>query len=461
VKPVELEGFWWDAATPETQVAGRLVYSVDDVHLQLIGALSQSWAFLSGKPEEYPLLLGITTDNKEVSLVECVAVAAHFGSGAPSQRIVPRTVLVGAHIPDAKNQTWERVFVSFAHLGDWLAHESIESEPEVDDNGLAGFSIKYKRPEPLKANLPGVSIGLEVFLETVPTAGTGQAMTPQAMFRVALDEPETLGQIMKKYVVPLQDLLTLATGRTCTTTSMTLLTPDLVAAGGGYELPVEALFRSPRVGIDDDERIHPWDMLFTAHVVKDEFQDFMSRWMKLASEVEAVRSLLFGAQYVSGGLENKFLNAAQAAEVFHRLTFKGQELPKAKHKERMKTVLDAVPAALRVWVKDKLAYSNELTLRERFDQLFEYVAPSLDEIVANPEGFSKKVRKQRNDLTHRGRVEDASDQGLEELFLLTSAMEVLVQAALLRRLGFEPKLVAQCVERGHSYITVAANGGIK
>jgi hypothetical protein len=457
----EFEGAWWRSDRPNERVGGRLVYSEEGIHLQLIGSLASPEAFFSGDLSTYPLIFGDTTEGKELTLVECVDVGGRLGTGVPTQRLVPRVILVGAHFATGAQQTWGRAFVSFAHLGDWFASNVIDAVPQLDDHGLSGYSVTYTRPDPLEAALPEANVRLDVLVKVDATHGAGRSLQPRATFGIAMKPAQTFEQLMQRYVVPLQDLLTLATGRPCSTTTLNLLTPDLVLGEGGSELPVEALFRSARVGPDDEvEVLHPGQMLFTAQTIASDFEAFVRRWMKLAGEVESVRSLLFGAQYIPGGLENRFLNAVQAAEVLHRLAFKGTDLPKAQHDQRMGAILDVVPGELRAWLRDKLAWSNELTLRQRLDALCDYVQPALDGIVASRDSFVKRVKLSRNDLTHRGRIENRSDEGLRQLFLLASAVEVLVQAALLRRLDFSPESTAECVKRSTSYATVAANGGI-
>ena len=168
-----------------------------------------------------------------------------------------------------------------------------------------------------------------------------------------------------------------------------------------------------------------------------------------------------GSQYFSPGLENKSPNAVQAAEVLHRRSFGGRDLPEEEHRERFALVVDGAPEELRPWVRDKLAFSNErLILRQRLDALCEYVAPSMAGIVSDTESFVRAVKNARNDLTHQVTSGTRSDNGLRTSGFSRPVLRSLLQAVFLRKLGFDSSETAEAVTRGRAYAALAGNGGI-
>ena len=86
MEPAEYEGLWWKPYNDDDQVAGWLLYSNEEMYLDLIGSFSTAQEFLmstfSGEGDSFPVLFGTTVKGQDVTLVDCDAIGGQYGAGA-------------------------------------------------------------------------------------------------------------------------------------------------------------------------------------------------------------------------------------------------------------------------------------------------------------------------------------------------------------------------------------------
>jgi len=80
---------------------------------------------------------------------------------------------------------------------------------------------------------------------------------------------------------------------------------------------------------------------------------------------------------------------------------KNYELPEEEHAKRLEEIIKAAPSQHKEWLKNKLAYSNEPSLRKRLKEIFNEIRDVIPkEIFPDEEYFIGKVVDTRNYLTH-------------------------------------------------------------
>jgi hypothetical protein len=111
----------------------------------------------------------------------------------------------------------------------------------------------------------------------------------RAALMISLDESLPMYPFIDRYVQPLRNLLTLATGVPCTVTQLVVSRKDL--ADRGHPVPIRV--QLPKVFPAPDER-RPNNMLFT---LKDfDFSTGIPCWLEMADRLDAACDLLFGVR---------------------------------------------------------------------------------------------------------------------------------------------------------------------
>jgi hypothetical protein len=179
----------------------------------------------------------------------------------------------------------------------------------------------------------------------------------------------------------------------------------------------------------------PHEMLFTLKDVRDRFEEVVNAWFRVADELREVCDVFFSTHYRSLYLEHRFSNMAQAAEGYHRASprFGNTVIPEDDHKRRIEAILTNCPEEYRNWLREKVAWSNEPSLRRRLKDLCAYVFEIANPLVGDVKEFVNAVVEARNQLTHPQSRENKPKT--QRLYLLSRQLGSLMEACFLRELG--------------------------
>lgn len=196
-------------------------------------------------------------------------------------------------------------------------------------------------------------------------------------------------------------------------------------------------------------------MLFTSKDIECGFGEMLARWLAVHDEYRDILNLYFSIGRSSRMyLEHQFLSTVQALEGYQRRRFPGTELPDEEHAQRIEAILNTAPNQHRKWLEQKLAYSNELSLKRRLNCLTRFVGEPLVPWMPNAkkrDSFVKKVVDARNVLTHYSPHHPQKALASDTLFGMTEALSVMMQALLLREIGFSETEVMKLFENYQTY----------
>jgi hypothetical protein len=178
--------------------------------------------------------------------------------------------------------------------------------------------------------------------------------------------------------------------------------------------------------------------LFKYEDVKEQFPTIIKTWFeiydKIGPAVNLLVELLLKREYA---LELKFLSAVQAVESFHRNIFGGEDLQKAEHKIRIRNIVENVPEQYKAWLKEKLAFSNELSLKNRLIDLYSKIPDEITKALINdPTNFFNGVVKTRNHYTHYGSGDKKTIMSSQDIFKAVEKLKVLLICSILNELHF-------------------------
>ena len=147
----EYKGFFWLPETPDVEIPGALRYTPDDgVRLELQGVLHAPAddSFHPPSFKDAPLILGVTTQGKEVSLLDCIQVKGNIGTGwkywgTPETAYRVTRAFLDVHFPSIKAVEFEGIMVNYTYLDEWIDQNPFH----VDHQSISEMALSYKAPE--------------------------------------------------------------------------------------------------------------------------------------------------------------------------------------------------------------------------------------------------------------------------------------------------------------------------
>lgn len=452
---VQHEGQWWLPRSPANTQAGTLTLSPgEQPKLSLLGTLGGSHEPLN-EFGSYPMLHGITTNNRFFSLVECNVVGKTLGSPYGTRmRIEARAALEGV-LASTRSLSLRQATLELDAVGEWFGSGTVT--PTLATPG-SETNYRYEPRAPLTIPLDGsavitISNGLE---QSMRPGYLELRETPQ--LSVQLARATSMWRFQERYLRPLRYFFGLAADRSVRIDGWTISSPRLTGVmldGSRREVPVP--IHAALRGAALDEHPRPGAFLFTLDDVRDEIEVMLPRWMSITRKLGVVCDLHFAIlDSPHAFMEWRFLNSVHALETYHRRSYPDDRQPEDLHGARMEAILSSAPSEHKAWLKEQLRYSNENTLRERLRNLLQRVGDIVDEVVGNRQRFVGRVVDARNDLTHNANA-DAGDRNLgETLYWLQQRCSYVLQACLLTDIGISNSQCRGFFLRNRRYHFVAS-----
>jgi len=384
--------------------------------------------------EKEKTILGIVQNGKEVTLSNCIGTKFQVGGLGNSYFKVDQAY-IGCHFPE--KITFRVVYVNFNLLNDWANLTGMSYKRDLKK---VIPDIHYKVPEPIRIFQ---NKEFEVYIETIGNFkinrfGQKKAEVSEiSYFKVKFLRNEYDIENIFHINYHLRNLLSLAT-----------LEPVVPLDFFGYSEASEVIishkkikkkveiFYKPVLSAKFVEEMIPQQMLFNFQEIQVTSQEKIRKWFENAETLKPVFSLYFAVIHNPPPFtEERFLFLIQALEVYHRRTREGKELPEQVHQKRIQQILDAVPQQHIEWLKGKLEYSNELSLRKRLKEIYEEFLCILNSFMKKG-SFINLVVDTRNYLTHYDEGLNESCPRGKELFYLSKQLEIILQLCFLKELGF-------------------------
>jgi len=134
----EYKGIFWLPRNPEDLKVATLKYTPEEGPLlELEGEPFTEELEILFKVFYEPIIVGITSDGKPVTLEDCIWYVPHLGlsSGNPlywSTKIQPKNIYMGEHFQCRDKIKFKNISVRYFYLDDWLASSVVSAK--VDNN---------------------------------------------------------------------------------------------------------------------------------------------------------------------------------------------------------------------------------------------------------------------------------------------------------------------------------------
>ncbi len=447
MEPERRAGHWWRPEAPDRRIAGSLDTSGDGpIRLELLDLLTDGYGH-----NRYDVVLGTTADGLPVTLESLQQIGR---SGHSSRRLetpvdtevlMPRVAYLGAHLATTESRTFKRAVVDLTDLIVWAGDSGIAEEfgPEPVE-----LSISVSNPPPLRADVGFGSLSLRHGWSTTGDAVRSRGIEKSVGFVVELDGALAMEDWLARVVNPLRHFLTFATDRPNEVTQLTFKTLIYDEVHGS---DVHTEYRKVSVH-DSIAPANDFEFLFDARTLGSAFAATLKTWFAIYARQGPILDLYLGPSYRPGTFaENHFLNAVAAAEGYHRATFPNALVPAAQHRARLKVIADAASPEDRAWLQERLAFSNEPTLRNRLVDLHERTMQIVSGVLGSAEDFAGPIVRARNALTHRGNGTPKPTEPVPELWRLTEQTNFLITACLLLDLGFDEMSAVNATRRSRRF----------
>jgi hypothetical protein len=457
MEALKLDGIWWIPGQENVQVAGTMEFQPSGKSvLTLIGAFSDLESFDLDIPK-FDIINGLTVDGRKVTLYDCHRSSARLSfPGVMSEEYHVSIVLLGHHFQSKEDVVFDRINVSFTNLDDWLGYSGLQCR-HLRDGGRNSLAVTYDFPSTVEADVNGTRISVDFTCNVNMNLVKTVTITERKSFKIQFPSYRHIEELLHGHLLHnLRNFLSFGLAKPTYILTLTGSNSGITEGEGDHTREVEvSIIFEQRFNAVEDGKVHPDQMLFQFHDVQDSFQEKISAWLLKADKLQPVYSLYFGPMYQPKMYTDfQFLSLIQAIETYHRRTYGGEFLSAEKFADVLSTMISAIPEGLPGDyvnnVRDRLKYSNDLSLRRRLKDLFRELGEILHPFIPDTKDFVQKVLDTRNYLTHYPvELEEKALKGIE-LYEACLKLIVILQACLLKEMNFSVSDIGELLNRHYS-----------
>lgn len=431
--PESFEGLWWPAGV-DARTPGRLECGPERIALHVNGSFEGGPLKLT----DHPVVYGVA-GSRAMTLRDCMGIgqSVSFGWGMAAETYLVNSVWLDAHVGTFNARS---VALELEHLMEWSGARGPRAEP-TDARARASVAWQIQRPDvvakctdavvrivttqPYTLELDSVTLRTEVHVEVEPSV------------------VQPMDDLERRYVRPLQNLLTLAAARPVAILRLSADVPESDEVSGRRGPHLATIRRSWLVRpSSDDIQLHQGEFTFSLAALGDPSSAF-DRWLRLHEELAPACDHFFGNYGAPPRfITTEFLNHCQAVEAYCAHRFNTLSIPKTDHEARVSRVLDNVENEEdRQWVRRELEEANRRSFMALVTEFAAQAPPVTGPVIGDPSQFARTVRDIRNDLAH-GRAHP--DTHLT--FVANQRLRVLLHAWFMRELGLPDEVIAKHLE---------------
>ena len=258
-------------------------------------------------------------------------------------------------------------------------------------------------------------------------------MRQKTYFKLISQEARKLDDFIS-VVNKITNFLCFATDRTVSLDSMSAPYQDIGKDKTGT-IPINIYYQSWPYS-KDEPKIYWYGMLFRFEQIQNSAEKIINNWIETYEQIAPSFNLYFLAKMgLQTYLEERFMALVQGLEAYHRRTSNEKQMDEAEFKELIDNLIDQCPQERKEWLKGKLQYGNEVSLRHRLKSLIEPFKEVIEDQKKQKELINRIVNT-RNYLTHYDQSLESEAAKGEDLWPLCIKMELLFQLHVLRLIGF-------------------------
>jgi hypothetical protein len=341
----EITGEWFLPSDKQNRVHGTLTFDPQDgTDLELYGSIEGNNFIPELKDQE--IILGLTSDSKQVTLYGClmtkIIVESSFQSeesGKPSTTYSIRYLLIGLHANSSTDLLFNQISSEIFNLGEWVGISGFKRQninPEAFKNHE--IIVEYKLPEPIEFEIDATTTGRFNFIANRPGLSRYQktvTINQRVEFQAISANEKSIDDLLK-YIITFQNFLTLAIYKSTYPLSISLSGERHkkdYGDGETYKKTIKLYFPSRNFRINEKPKFD-FEMIFDYRKIQNDFKRIIKNWYSKYELLEPAFNLVF-EQFYNGNrfTVNAFLNLAQSAETFHARVHNHTKIPREQYKK--------------------------------------------------------------------------------------------------------------------------------
>lgn len=439
-------------ASPQLKIPGRF-YCTDDgkLELQILGTFSGAPIELD--QTEIPRVLGVTEEGKAVTLENCFYVNRKFNlSGLAVSRIYVSVAFVGCHFEKDERIQFNEIVCFSEATNEWLEFAPIEASVTVAPS--RGVTHSFSEPAPLEWNiLNGQKLKIRSSWATPGGRKYRDAKIEQKTWVGFEFNKETALENALSFVNRFSHFVSFVIDQTIPLNAIEGYSDSFVEDIGGRKrrVPIRIFYQqdvltSPNLTLVSD----PFP-LFSFRFARSRFGGLITAWLDNYDKFNSSFNLYFATKTGRDLYqENRFLMLAQALESLHRHSSNDTCFPPDDYSMLSGLLEKAVPNRFKDWLRSRLAYGNEPSLRQRLKSLFKRFEPVYGD-SKKVKGLISRIVDTRNYLTHYDVALGRRCAQEEDIWKLCLSLETLLQLHMATMCGFSADEVIELYKRSQLF----------
>jgi len=444
---MRLSGTWWLPEHPETRVRGTLSrQSSDFATLITERGLIPNDQILTHSVT--PVIHGQAGSWSRITLLQCHSTNVPFSE----ERYRVEDVLLAAHTTIGH---WRTAIVSFPYLTEWAFQSRWYQAGAVKPpTVLPPIKATWGAPRMLSADAPWGRLHL-VADASWHYARDSFSIRRRLTFRLEASTPRTLHEWRHDIVHPLTNLLSLFMETLIRPGTLKLLdfaADELTSEEAGPVVKALSYESQPDRASHFRGHVNSQTMPVPLKDLERKLSRIVKSWWAFYGRFPFLCGLFFGVHNDTQGFwQYQFLAQVQAAELYHRLRVRRYDISEVKHEERLRVILGKTPKGHHKFLKDRLAHSNEMTLRRRLRVLFARAGTLLGPIVPDAKKVIDTVIGRRNEFVHGSADFSLKGPGRYGAFRVIAVLSLLLQYVFLREAGLTRPEAVRALQRTFEY----------
>lgn len=339
---------------------------------------------------------------EDVSFVDCyVTHRESVGDEATAKFLVNRAFF-GTSASDHRTLSITNISITMTVLNEW-ARPGVPFLQVAPHKRVGGTSFTISVAESLRDHEIQTENGLITLRFPVvrTETHTSASFEARAMFDIDLRAGHQLDFILANFVRPLENFISLGTGKI---NSVRTLVIRGTANSGKRQRHISVLFRPVQSKANRAEWLIWPRGLFSLLDVRDDLAARVTAWLDVYSHYRTVCDQLFYMIYNPQYLESYFLWLIQTFEGYHRRRHDAVQhrLPRAEYRALVALAARAVPEHQRQIIADALQHGNDVSLRQRLQELTSRYGHLIPGVLpeAERQTFARDCSSARNAMAH-------------------------------------------------------------
>lgn len=324
---------------------------------------------------------------------------------------------------------FKKFSIEFSYLFDWLDNSGLTLERSIKDYRS---SFTYVVPDDLE-----VYRNDEVRIELTFEGKSSEALAGYNF----VESVSVFGEVcefidfdttLQKYVMPIIQLLDLATDKRNFVESLTFIVTE------GDPALVSCFYQQIEYEQRSQEKLTHNRMLLPFAKIREINPRVFENWFDVANNMPVITRLFFRERHSPRMfLELRLLTITQALEKYHRHKHENDLVPMSLRKSVRRKFVKSIPKAQRDWVIKGLQYAGQKSLKDRLSELVGNRQEILLPIVGNLDQFARAATSNRNYYTHFGEELETKRFKDHEFLFLVETLSILLESCLLNEIGMD------------------------